>query len=535
VRRSLRKNGAGKIMLQRFGNSPGGLPGNDDLGSTSSWYVFSAMGLYPVCPGRPIYSIGSPLFKSVVLNLQNNKKFIIRNDKIGGYVQSLSVNGALWQQLTIPHALLLKGGEISFSMNNTATNWPADKDPVELSETKMTLDFRLSDFNVSAIKISPDAIFYARFELVNKGAKGLKKVVVYQDDQPYAYKNCLVDQNEVVKDSIAIKLYETGSHKLSIKQLSPQEVMVDKGPLDPEKAYRIISLNLKPMIGLREEQQLNYTIQNIGGSAYTFKMPVTQNDTLIATDTLTIQPGKTKTLQHRFYSSAAGFQQIAVSAEKAKYKVYNKNTDALLLQLSPVKHPANNIVEDVSGFGNSGHIISQNNTTGGKLLFNENTHIEVPNAASLDEMGETITVMGWVFPTGNENGLVDIITKGDSHVLQVTDQKKLTFFAGGWGRGDCTVDLPANWKNNWHHIAGVCNGKKLEVFIDGKLAGAIMLDESAGLSNTSQWFLGQNEEFPGERIFHGQLNFVKVFKTPLTGDEVLAIFNLEQKEIQQTN
>jgi predicted alpha-1,2-mannosidase len=57
-----------QIMLQRFSNSPGGLPGNDDLGSTSSWYVFSAMGIYPVCPGRPDYAIGTPLFKSVMIS-----------------------------------------------------------------------------------------------------------------------------------------------------------------------------------------------------------------------------------------------------------------------------------------------------------------------------------------------------------------------------------------------------------------------------------------------------------------------------------
>jgi hypothetical protein len=79
----------------------------------------------------------------------------------------------------------------------------------------------------------------------------------------------------------------------------------------------------------------------------------------------------------------------------------------------------------------------------------------------------------------------------------------------------------------------VCSGKKLELFIDGKLAETVVLDEAANLSNTNRWFLGQNEELPGERIFHGRLNLVKIFKTALTPAEIEAVFNSEQKEIQR--
>jgi putative alpha-1,2-mannosidase len=64
------------------------------------------------------------LFKSVVLNLQNQKKLIIRSDLKGDYIRSLNINGAPWQQLSVSHALLLKGAEITFSVDKTATNWP---------------------------------------------------------------------------------------------------------------------------------------------------------------------------------------------------------------------------------------------------------------------------------------------------------------------------------------------------------------------------------------------------------------------------
>ncbi|HEY9195765.1 MAG TPA: LamG domain-containing protein [Mucilaginibacter sp.] len=142
-------------------------------------------------------------------------------------------------------------------------------------------------------------------------------------------------------------------------------------------------------------------------------------------------------------------------------------------------------------------------------------------------MDNTITMMTWIYPTGNEKGLVDVFTKGDSHVLQIVDGQSLAFFAGGWGRGDCTVKLPADWKRHWHHIAGVCTGKTLFVYIDGQLTGTSVVDADANLSVTNKWTLGRNEEFPSQRIFHGYLGRVKVFGAPLSADEIQRVVNSE--------
>jgi hypothetical protein len=181
---------------------------------------------------------------------------------------------------------------------------------------------------------------------------------------------------------------------------------------------------------------------------------------------------------------------------------------------------------DRSGFNNNGLIIGKRED--GKLAFDENTFVEVPNAPVLDRMGETITMMGWVYPKTSEKGLIDVITKGDNHVLQITDGKTLSFFAGGWGRGDCTVNLPADWLNKWHHIAGVCTGKTLMLYIDGKLAGTTVLDVVVNLSVNNKWTLGRNEEFPSERIFHGQIDRVKVFEAALSKAEVEALAKTEK-------
>ncbi|HXO74738.1 MAG TPA: glycoside hydrolase family 92 protein, partial [Puia sp.] len=70
-----------KIMKERYTDRPGGLPGNDDLGAMSSWYVFSALGFFPFCPGSPSYSPGVPLFKKAVLHLAAGKQFVVRRDE----------------------------------------------------------------------------------------------------------------------------------------------------------------------------------------------------------------------------------------------------------------------------------------------------------------------------------------------------------------------------------------------------------------------------------------------------------------------
>jgi len=174
-------------------------------------------------------------------------------------------------------------------------------------------------------------------------------------------------------------------------------------------------------------------------------------------------------------------------------------------------------------------LIGRSNDAKKQLIeFDDSTYLEIPNAPSLDQMENNLTMMAWVYPTGEEKGLTDILTKGDSHVIQTTDNTTLTFFAGGWGRGDCTIKLPADWKKKWHHIAGVCEGDLLTVYLYGKLAGSAKVDGISNLSNTSQWQIGRNEEFLSERVFHGRIDLIKVYGQPLSAKDIAVLFELEK-------
>ena len=111
-----------EVMDKLYTPAPDGYCGDEDNGQTSAWYVFSALGFYPVCPGTDQYVIGSPLFKSVKLNLENGNQIHIKaanNNQSNRYISSLSVDGQPYTKNYLTYDNLLKGATIDFNMSAT--------------------------------------------------------------------------------------------------------------------------------------------------------------------------------------------------------------------------------------------------------------------------------------------------------------------------------------------------------------------------------------------------------------------------------
>lgn len=109
------------VMDKLYNPGSKGYCGDEDNGQTSAWYVFSAMGFYPVCPGMPEYAIGSPLFKKVTLHLSGGKTFIVsaaNNAADRPYIQKAMLNGEELSRNYLTHDELLKGGELTLSMDS---------------------------------------------------------------------------------------------------------------------------------------------------------------------------------------------------------------------------------------------------------------------------------------------------------------------------------------------------------------------------------------------------------------------------------
>ena len=106
-------------MKTQYGNQPNSLSGNDDCGQMSAWYVFTALGFYPVFPASDYYVLGSPALKQAVVRLSNGKRFTMRADNLSGeniYIQSARLNGKNWEQPFLPYRELKNGGTLVFTM-----------------------------------------------------------------------------------------------------------------------------------------------------------------------------------------------------------------------------------------------------------------------------------------------------------------------------------------------------------------------------------------------------------------------------------
>jgi predicted alpha-1,2-mannosidase len=108
-----------RIVDAMYRNTPDGLCGNDDCGQMSAWYVFSSLGLYPVCPGSNEYVFGSPCVNRATIRLENGKSFSIRAHGLNSrniYIQSVMLNGTEYAKGYLDHGTLEGGGELVFVM-----------------------------------------------------------------------------------------------------------------------------------------------------------------------------------------------------------------------------------------------------------------------------------------------------------------------------------------------------------------------------------------------------------------------------------
>jgi predicted alpha-1,2-mannosidase len=108
---------AHEVMNRLYKPGPDGWLGDEDNGQMSAWYIFSAMGFYPVNPGQPVYALGSPLFDKATIRLENGKKFTVeaaRKSAGDVYVQSAMLNGRALDRSWIAHKEIMDGGTLRF-------------------------------------------------------------------------------------------------------------------------------------------------------------------------------------------------------------------------------------------------------------------------------------------------------------------------------------------------------------------------------------------------------------------------------------
>ncbi len=110
-----------QVMDRLYTPTPDGYCGDEDNGQTSAWYVFSALGFYPVCPGTDQYVLGAPLFKNATVHFENGKTLEIKapqNSRTNMYIKDMKVNGAEYSKNYVTHSLLQNGGVVDCVMSD---------------------------------------------------------------------------------------------------------------------------------------------------------------------------------------------------------------------------------------------------------------------------------------------------------------------------------------------------------------------------------------------------------------------------------
>ncbi|MFG2551201.1 GH92 family glycosyl hydrolase [Streptomyces sp. NPDC048581] len=172
-----------------------GYHGDEDNGEQSAWFLFSALGFYPLVMGSGEYAIGSPLFTKATVHLENGRELVVKAPKNSArnvYVQGLKVNGVPWKSTSLPHSLIAKGGVLEFDMGARPSSWGTGKNAAPVSITKddevpvpradvLKGDGALFD-NTSATQASVTSVDLP----VSEGAKGVQYTLTSPSDRTQA-------------------------------------------------------------------------------------------------------------------------------------------------------------------------------------------------------------------------------------------------------------------------------------------------------------------------------------------------------------
>lgn len=109
-----------RILDEMYTDAPDGIPGNEDCGQMSAWYVLSALGIYEICPGSGEYTFTTPLFDRATVNLPGGRQLVITadNPSVNRYIDEILFNGVKVEGLTIPYSELAKGGQLHFVLRD---------------------------------------------------------------------------------------------------------------------------------------------------------------------------------------------------------------------------------------------------------------------------------------------------------------------------------------------------------------------------------------------------------------------------------
>ena len=517
---------ARQITETAYSNTPGGLPGNDDLGALSSWYVFSAMGFYPVTPGRPLYELGSPIFKTCILHLPNGRDFTILtpgSSTRNRYIQSATLNGRPYQRPWIAHQDLLSGGTLALTMGPVPNkHWGAAPEDAPPSQTTGR-----PGMHIGVPSITAGVPMLWTCQVTNNGtAAGSIPLSLRVDGRPYATKTILLNAGDSMRVSIPVTIYSAGLHTITLGKTGfPQRLTVQLRP--PALLFSDLSIPLPPVLQRTGSFPVSARVKNTGSAATTAVVKLFVDHHPIQTKRVALSPGQEKEIRFTLAgANCAPLSMIGIGdLPPVAVRILDQNSP-------PV--PDTNLLQQLGAIFYTTNIHGTPKWVPG--LFGEavqldaarGDYIELTPTKALDSLAhsDSMTMMCWIYPIDEEN-FSDIFCRGDWATLQLKAGNTIVnFYTGGWEGHEAFAPVPAAWNRHWHHIAGVTHAPYEELYIDGRLAAVKRMEPrdpngETGLTDYSNhpWSIGRNENDPA-RIFKGYIGEPMLFRRALTQEEV---------------
>lgn len=505
-----------QVMSEGYRNTPGGIPGNDDLGAMSSWWALAAMGIVPVCPGSGEYVLVPTVFDKVTLHLASGSDVAIsrKGSENEHAMPVVRLDGKTLDGWSICHRELLAASELQF-------DWTAEASKphrLPYSMTTASPQISIAVGGQSRYTVNPDEEIRVPFVATNHGALGSEMITVSADGKTLAQRLITVPAGGTVNDTISFALYATADVRIASENL---RVKVRKQPAK----LQCSGIDMPSLVRQGSEVQAVITVKNAGGEASQAQVPIELDGENAGIVACNLAPGEELRFVQHFTLPTAGFVTLKVLGKEHRIKVYDAAVNATLLDVSFGANGAH----DKSGFGNQGIGYGPLAWGDGYVQTTDDAYVEFQPSPSLSQTTDAITMVAWIKPLKRARGYADFFSKGDCNMLKLQHGDELAFFAGGWGRGACAVKLPDDWYGAWHMVAGVGTQEELRLYVDGKLAQCVATN-GAMLSTEAPWNLGRNAEMPFSRFSDMQIGAVRIYGAALTAADIQQLFTAEQPQ-----
>ena len=512
-----------QILQKEYQQAPGGITGNDDLGSMSSWYVLSAIGLYPACPGSGEYLLSTPLFDRISFPFNGHQLTIIKKgDAPKGSVPSIWIDGKKLNRWYLTHQELAACHTIVYDGTQPLTQFEELEKPYSLTHEKP--DFKSKISHPAYKEMESGTLNYIPFQVTNQGETGLFVADLKEGNQVIATKHIQVEKGATLTDSLSFTCYQKGKYILTFND-RPLYVTVKKNK-SLKQPFGCLDIEAPSLLSAKDSVTINLTIQNQSEKYRQEQISILVDNQTVDYLSISLESGESKCYTIHLSPMSVGMKEISVLGKKHLIKIFDKPQQACILSLDYGKRQ-NGKAFDESGFGNhaTGH---------GNLIWKENyvqtgekAFLSLPFSKSLMTCNQSITLLTWIAPQEKPQGHADFFTKGEYGCLKMEGRNNLVFFIGGWGRGVCDVKVPEDWYNQWHLIAGICTGPTIQLYIDGELKQEIAVAGQLQ-ANEAPWNIGRNAEIPYSRFWDARMARTRIYGVALSEREIKEIFDNEK-------